>query len=137
MLRMSQLPLTAESILYPPEARRDTSRKQYKQKILKDRPEDLFADHYKSGDGSNLIFLTQRPSAWHSTICSHYQSVKRDGICNGWKIKIKDEEDPDSVAITVNIYKNGTVMVQGDLRQFLKRLSDYERKSSEREHNPE
>ncbi len=117
---MSQLPLSAESIVYPPEARSDTSRKQYKQKILRDRAEELFADHYKSGDVSNLIFLTQRPSAWHSTICSHYRSVKREGICNRWKIKIRDEEDPESVVITVNIYKNGTVMVQGDLRQFEK-----------------
>lgn len=47
--------------------------------------------------------------------------VKREGICNRWKLKIIEEADPDSVLITVNLEKkNGTVMVQVDLRHFEK-----------------
>jgi len=51
-------------------------------------------------------------------ISAHYPSVKKEGICNGWKLKIKEVEDPDTVMTTVNMYKNGTVMVQGNLTQF-------------------
>jgi hypothetical protein len=51
---MSPLPLSAESILYPPEAKNDTTRKAFKQKLLKGRPETLFSDLYKNGDVSNL-----------------------------------------------------------------------------------
>ena len=44
--------------------------------------------------------------------------MKKEGICHGWKLKVKEAEDPDSPMTSVNIYKNGTVMVQGNLRQF-------------------
>ncbi len=44
--------------------------------------------------------------------------LKKEGICNGWKVKIKEPCDPDITIITVNIYKNGTVMVQGNLKTF-------------------
>ena len=44
--------------------------------------------------------------------------MKKEGICNSWKLKIREVEDPDSVMTTFNLYKNGTVMVQGNLKQF-------------------
>ena len=44
--------------------------------------------------------------------------MKKEGICNGWKLKIREVEDPDFVMTTVNLYKNGTSMVQGNLKQF-------------------
>ncbi|KAM9473035.1 uncharacterized protein ACWYII_008123 [Salvelinus alpinus] len=115
---MAPLPLSAESILYPKEAKNDTMRKAFKQKLLKERPETLFADLYKNGDVSNLIFLTDQPNAWRSAVCSHYPSIKKEGICNGWKLKIKETDDPDSTMITINLYKTGTVMVQGNIRLF-------------------
>ncbi len=37
---------------------------------------------------------------------------------SGWKVKIREPCDPDNTMITVNIYKNGTVMVQGHLKTF-------------------
>ncbi|KAF3855955.1 hypothetical protein F7725_016678, partial [Dissostichus mawsoni] len=108
----------AVPLVYPQEVKNDSARKAYKLKLLKDRPETLFADLYKSGEVSNLIFLTDQPLAWHAAISAHYPSVKKEGICNGWKIKIKEVEDPDTVMTTVNMYKNGTVMVQGNLTPF-------------------
>ncbi|KAM9398291.1 uncharacterized protein ACWYII_032049 [Salvelinus alpinus] len=115
---MSTLPLSAESILYPKKVKNDTMRKAFKQKLLEKRPETLFADLYKNGDVSNLIFLTDQPNAWRSAVCSHYPCIKKEGICNGWKLKIKETDDPDSTMITINLYKTGTVMVQGNIRLF-------------------
>lgn len=105
-------------LLYPRDVTNESGRKTYKQKVLKGRPETLFSDLYKSGDVSNLILLTDQPLAWHAAINAHYPHVKKEGICNGWKLKIKEGEDPDSVMMTVNIYKNGTIMVQGNRKQF-------------------
>ena len=96
------------------------TRKQHKNKLMKEKPEYLFADLYTTGDVSNLIFFTDQPTAWHSAISSSYPSVQNKGISKGWQLRIKEAEDPDSVIITVNLYKNGTVMVQGDLRTFEK-----------------
>jgi len=51
-------------------------------------------------------------------ISSHYPVIKRAGICNGWKISVLEENDSDTTRMTVNLFKNGTTMIQGDLRQF-------------------
>ena len=40
--------------------------------------ETLFADYYKNGNISNLIFHTDHPLAWYSAILPHYPSVKRE-----------------------------------------------------------
>ncbi len=95
-----------------------TARKNYKQKLLKGNPEILFADSFKTGGFCNLIFFTDHPNVWHKAIINHYPSVKKEGICNGWKVKIREPYDPDITITTVNIYKNGTVMVQGNLKSF-------------------
>lgn len=111
-------PTEAISLLYPPDVTNKAARKAFKQKSLKERPETLFADLFKTGDVSNLIFFTDQPLAWHSAICAHYPCVKKEGISSGWQIKIKDTEDLRSTMTTVNLYKNGTVMVQGNLKLF-------------------
>lgn len=105
-------------IQYPSDIKTDSARKTYKQKLLKENPETLFSDQFKTGEVCNLIFFTDHPSVCHKAIIIHYPSVKKEGICNGWKLKIKDPNDSDSTEITVNIYKNGTVMVQGNLKLF-------------------
>jgi hypothetical protein len=61
---------------------------EYKNKLLKDNPETLFADFY-----------IDHPLAWHSAIRAHFPYVKREGIGN-------------------NLSMSGTVMVQGILMQF-------------------
>ncbi len=106
------------AIQYPSDVTTDSARKNYKQKLLKDNPEILFADSFKTGGFCNLIFFTDHPNIWHEAIINHFPSVKKEGICNGWKVKIKEPCDPDVTIITVNIYKNGTVMVQGNLKTF-------------------
>ncbi|KAL7369914.1 hypothetical protein ABVT39_013224 [Epinephelus coioides] len=89
-----------------------------KQQLLMERSETLFSDLLKNGDISNLIFLTDQPMAWHSAISTYYPYVAKEGIHNGLKLKIKEAEDLETVMMTVNTYKNGTVLVQGNLEQF-------------------
>ncbi|KAL1274398.1 hypothetical protein QQF64_027212 [Cirrhinus molitorella] len=105
-------------IQYPSDVTTDSARKIYKQKLLKDNPETLFADLFKTGELCNLIFFTDHRNIWHKAIINHYPSVKKEGICNGWKVKIREPCDPDNTVIMVNIYKNGTVMAQGNLKTF-------------------
>lgn len=105
-------------ILYPAEIKSATQRKLFKQKLLQENPESLFADLYKNGDVSNLIFFTKSPCAWHHTIAGHYPSVKKEGISHGWKIKIRDPCEQDNFMTTVNIFKNGSIMIQGNIRDF-------------------
>jgi len=108
-------------VTYPSKATNEILKKKHKEKLLKDNPETLYSDLYRNGEVSNIIFYTEDPEAWHSAIRHHYPSVIRKGISNGWKLQIKEEEDPDSdVTITANLYKNGTVMIQGKLKQFEK-----------------
>ncbi|KAL6458286.1 hypothetical protein MHYP_G00335160 [Metynnis hypsauchen] len=78
------------TVTYPPELKSDAAKKQFKHKLLKEKPGTLFADLHKTGEG----------------------------ICNGWKIKIKDPTNMETIMTTVNIYKNGTLMVQGNLGEF-------------------
>ena len=66
----------------------------------------------KNGNISNLIFHTNHPLAWHSAILAHYNFVKRGGVNEGWKLSILDNEDSESA--NINLYKSGTVMVQGN-----------------------
>ncbi|KAG9265453.1 hypothetical protein AMEX_G18137 [Astyanax mexicanus] len=107
-------------VIYPPEVKSETARKQFKHKLLREKPESLFSDLYKTGETSNLIFYTDSPESWHKALTSYYTSVKKEGICNGWKLKIKDPSDTETVMTTINIYKNGTLMVQGNLSEFEK-----------------
>ncbi|KAI4876409.1 hypothetical protein NFI96_020969 [Prochilodus magdalenae] len=59
----------------------------------------------------------EEASSWHRALIFHYPSVKKEGICNGWKVKVRDPSDPETVMTTINIYKNGTLMVQGNLTE--------------------
>jgi len=71
------------AIQYPSDVTTDSARKNYKQKLLKDNPEILFADSFKTGGFCNLIFFTDHPNVWHEAIINHFPSVKKEGICNG------------------------------------------------------
>ncbi|KAM9415602.1 uncharacterized protein ACWYII_024383 [Salvelinus alpinus] len=103
-------------IHYPVSVKNDKARKDHKMKLLMENQETLFADYYKNGNISNLIFHTNHPLAWHSAILAHYPSVKRGGVNEGWKLRILDNEDEESA--NINLYKSGTVMVQGNHKQF-------------------
>lgn len=110
-------------ITYPSKATNEILKKRHKENLLKNSPETLYSDLYRTGEVSNIIFYTEDPEAWHSAIRHHYPTVIRKGISNGWKLQIKEGDDSDSdsdVTITANLYKNGTVMIQGKLKQFEK-----------------
>ncbi|KAL7879322.1 hypothetical protein SRHO_G00015760 [Serrasalmus rhombeus] len=127
-------------VTYPPELKSDAARKQFKHKLLKEKPGTLSADLYKTREVSNLIFYSDRPSSWHKALISHYPSVKKEGICNGREIKIKDPTDMETIMTTVNIYKNGTLMVQGDLAEFqesFNNLRDVTEKERSSENTPQ
>lgn len=117
-------------ITYPYKATNEILKKKHKEKLLKDRPETLYSDLYKNGEVSNIIFYTEDPEAWHSAIRQHYPTVIRKGISNGWKLQVKEEDDSESdVMITANLYKNGTVMIQGNLKKFEKDFLQIKRKA--------
>ena len=109
---------TYHPIHYPSEVKNELQRREFKQKLLEGNPETLFADLYKNGEVSNLIFYSEHPSIWHSTIIHHHPSAERKGICNGWKLQLTEKEDPDTVITTINIYKTGKIMVQGNIKTF-------------------
>ncbi|KAL1261429.1 hypothetical protein QQF64_006694 [Cirrhinus molitorella] len=117
-------------ITYPYKATNEILKKKHKEKLLKDRPETLYSDLYKNGEVSNIIYYTEDPEAWHSAIRQHYPTVIRKGISNEWKLQVKEEDNLESdVMITANLYKNGTVMIQGNLKTFEKDFLQIKKKA--------
>lgn len=106
------------NIHYPLEIKNDTERSTFKLELLKGQPETLFADLFKNGEISNLIFYTERPEIWHRAIVNLHPSGERKGNKEYWQLKIPDPEDSDSTMTTVNVYKSGKVMVQGYFKSF-------------------
>ncbi|KAI9541791.1 hypothetical protein NQZ68_027159 [Dissostichus eleginoides] len=105
-------------IVYPSEIIDDSEKKAYKDDLLRESPETLFADLKQNGKISNLIFLTDQPLAWHAAISAHYPSVNKKRIQDAWQFKFKKVEDSETGLTTVNVYDTGKVMVQGNLTPF-------------------
>lgn len=104
------------AIQYPDSVKSASAKKEFKHKMLRENPETLTADFSQIGDRcipTNLLLYTEYTEAWHSAICKHYRHFKKNGICNGRQITVYEEENSDSTLLTVNIYHNGTVMLQG------------------------
>ncbi len=91
----------AIALNYPKDVTNETARKSTKTK--------LFSDLHKDGSISNLIFYTNKPYAWHKAIITHYPSAERKGICGGFQLKIRNEED--TTTTNVNIYKTTGIVV--------------------------
>ena len=70
-------------IQYPVHVKNDKARKDYKMKLLMENQETLFADYYKNGNISNLIFHTNHPLAWHSAILAHYPLLRGGVLTRG------------------------------------------------------
>ncbi|MGH0124959.1 UNVERIFIED_CONTAM: hypothetical protein FKN15_020845 [Acipenser sinensis] len=101
---------------YPEEIKSAQAKKQHKLKVMRDHPECLYADYALTGEQrvkTNLIFYTEQPTAWHTALCNMYSNIKKRGICNGRQISVGEDSDPDSTVFTVNVYHNGTVLIQG------------------------
>ncbi|MGH0144749.1 UNVERIFIED_CONTAM: hypothetical protein FKN15_053529 [Acipenser sinensis] len=100
-------------VKYLAEIRSIQAKKLFKNKVLRESPETLIADYIEKEERrikSNLLFYTQHPTAWHTALCRSYPNIKKRGISKGRQISVMEE---DSTMITVNVYNNGTIMVQG------------------------
>lgn len=62
----------------------------------------------------NLRFKTHRRDAWKETFHRHYgERVTERTIQDAMQLCIQDSENPKKRHLTVNLYRTGTVMVQG------------------------
>jgi hypothetical protein len=68
------------TIQYPLDVNNEKARNEYKNKLLTDNPEPLFANCYKNGNIGNIIFHTDHCLAWRSDILTRYPSVKGAGV---------------------------------------------------------
>ncbi|RXM27057.1 General transcription factor IIE subunit 2 [Acipenser ruthenus] len=114
--RLSSNGCCSIEIEYPEELSSAKQRKNYKDRVLRESPETLIAN-YSTVDNCrvkcNLLLYTEHPSAWHSALCSTYCNIRKGGIGRGRQLTVFEDSDADSVMLTVNVYNNGTVMVQG------------------------
>ncbi|MGH0119380.1 UNVERIFIED_CONTAM: hypothetical protein FKN15_022515 [Acipenser sinensis] len=62
---------------------------------------------------TNLLLFTEHTDAWHTAIWKMYVHVKKGGICQGRQLKIREDADSHHTVFTVNLYQNGTIMIQG------------------------
>lgn len=109
----------AHTFSYPPEIQSEKSRQHHKLKIKKENPETLFKDSSNSKGKAittNLLFYTERPTAWHTASCTLFPYHTKHGICRGRQLCIYEDsdKDPENRHLTINLYQNGTVMVQGN-----------------------
>ena len=75
----------------------------------------MFADCSQNRTATNLLFYTDHTTAWHTAVTRHFSCTTKKGICKGRQIHIFEDSDKDQENrfLTVNMYQNGTVMVQG------------------------
>ncbi|MGH0124272.1 UNVERIFIED_CONTAM: hypothetical protein FKN15_017959 [Acipenser sinensis] len=101
---------------YPAELRSAQARKHHKLSMLRENPECLYTDYSGTGDKkmrSNLIFYTQHFNAWHTAVCKTYTNVTKRGLCQGRQILLREDSDPDSTVLSINVYHSRTVLIQG------------------------
>lgn len=113
-------------LIYPKDVSNETARQVYRNKKLTENPDTLFADLHKDGSISNLIFYTNNPHTWHKAIISQFPNAERKGICGGFQLKVKNEED--ITTINVNIYKTSGIVVvksiQGNFEQNFSKIKE-------------
>lgn len=111
----SQSTVDILEIQFPENVKSKKERKDFKLKKLMEMPETLTAD-YKVTAGvkgkCDLIFFTKSPGAWHKVLCDTYKNVKKGGISKGRQLTV-DDDDNNNCKLTINVYHNGTVMIQG------------------------
>ncbi|MGH0130044.1 UNVERIFIED_CONTAM: hypothetical protein FKN15_072952 [Acipenser sinensis] len=107
----------SREVQYPAELSNAQSKRQHKISVLRDNPECLYSDYTNTGGKrikNNLIFHTEHTQTWHAAICSKHRNIKKRGIWHGRQITVGEDSDPDSTVLTINIYQNGTVVIQGN-----------------------
>lgn len=80
---------------------------------LRGNPENLFRANWDDKI-CNLRFFTYRTPVWRNTFYKYYEGrVTEQDIQHALQLCIRDSEDPKKKHLTVNLYHNGTVMLQG------------------------
>ncbi len=97
-----------------PQRSSEHSKQLHRQKQIKDHPETLFADYDRS-TMTNLLFYTENSSLWHTAFCQPFTFTTKRGICKGRQILVFEdaEGNEESRILSLNLYHNGTVMIQG------------------------
>ncbi|ROL55333.1 hypothetical protein DPX16_22809 [Anabarilius grahami] len=110
-----------------PQKSSEHSRQLLRHKQMKERPDTLFAEQDHSVM-TNLLFYTEHGSLWHTAFCQHFTFTKKRGICKGRQIlAFEDAEKNDETRyLTLNLYQNGTVMVQGSESALKVFIEDFE-----------
>ncbi len=96
---------------------------------MKDTPETLFADQDHSVL-TNLLFYSEHSLFfWHTAFCQHFPFTKKRGICKGRQILVFEdtENNNETRFLTLNLYQNGTVMIQGSksaLKVFIEEFEE-------------
>ncbi len=90
------------------------SKRLHRHKQIKDQPETLFTDSDRSAM-TNLLFYTENSSLWHTAFCQHFTFTTKSGICKGRQILVFEdaEGNEESRILSLNLYHNGTVLIQG------------------------
>uniref|UniRef100_A0A8K9UMC6 Uncharacterized protein n=1 Tax=Oncorhynchus mykiss TaxID=8022 RepID=A0A8K9UMC6_ONCMY len=101
-------------IVYPPDIQTEKAKKSFKGLLMGQNHECLFADLTSYKTRANLIFNTNRGNIWKKVICNHFPFSKKRGISQGCQISIFEEADQSNTYQTVNLYNNGTVLIQGN-----------------------
>ncbi|KAL6483798.1 hypothetical protein MHYP_G00086700 [Metynnis hypsauchen] len=101
----------SRAVEFPIEIRSESSRQQHKQKTQRETPETLFKDCSTLNGRrttTNLLFYTERSTAWHSAMRKYFTHTTKRGICKGSQIYIFEEAEKDSEnrLLTVNLYQN-------------------------------
>lgn len=108
-------------IQYSDDLKSAWARKTHKLSVLSHNPECLYADHAEFMDKrirTNLIFHTEHIDLWKAILCQQFPLANHKKIYNGYQISSENEGLACSVQ-TVNLYKNGTVLVQGNEASLL------------------
>ncbi len=127
-------------IIYPAEVKSVKDKKRTKELILKENPEMLLSD-YSGPDNNrvrcNLLFFTEHPSSWHTILCSNMTCMRKGGISKGRQLTLEGDND---TKLTVNLYHNGTVMVQGpetSLNEFQRNFGNLKKEAQKIKKDPE
>ncbi len=111
-----------------PQKSSEKSRPLFRQKQTKDTPDTLFADQDHSVL-TNLLFYSEHSLLWHTAFCQHFPFTKKRGICKGRQILVFEdtENNNETRFLTLNLYQNGTVMIQGSesaLKVFIEEFEE-------------
>jgi len=115
-------------IIYPAEVKSTKDKKKMKETILRENPELLLSDYSGPEDNRvrcNLLFFTEHPSAWHTILSSAMTCRRKGGISKGRQLTLEGDND---TKLIVNLYHNGTVMVQGpetSLNEFQRNFRNF------------